>query len=88
MTVRAKISPSCSQCGTQMLLVRIFADTPGYERRTYECSWCPHERTEIVRSVFSPTSGHATGRDEKVVSAQPEEPARIQMIQLVISDSA
>jgi hypothetical protein len=39
--------PSCSQCGTQMLLVRILPDGPGNEQRTYKCSWCPHQMTEV-----------------------------------------
>jgi hypothetical protein len=39
--------PSCSQCGTQMLLVKIIPDRPGYEQRTYKCSWCPQEMTEV-----------------------------------------
>jgi hypothetical protein len=33
------VRPSCPQCGTQMLLVRILPDRPGYEQRTYECPW-------------------------------------------------
>jgi hypothetical protein len=38
----------CSQCGTQMLLVRILPDRPGYENRTYACPWCPQqEMTEV-----------------------------------------
>jgi hypothetical protein len=52
MTARTVISPSvsapsCSQCATRMLLVRISPDRPGYERRTYECPWCPREMTEV-----------------------------------------
>ena len=38
---------SCSQCGTQMLLVKIIPDRPGYEQRTYKCSWCPHQMAEV-----------------------------------------
>jgi hypothetical protein len=54
MTARTVISPSvsapsCSQCATRMLLVRISPDRPGYERRTYECPWCPREMTEVFR---------------------------------------
>jgi hypothetical protein len=40
-------SPACSECGAQMLLVKIFPDRPGYEQRTYACPWCPHQMTEV-----------------------------------------
>jgi hypothetical protein len=38
---------SCSQCGTQLLLVKISFDRPGYEQRMYKCPWCPHQMTEV-----------------------------------------
>jgi hypothetical protein len=92
MTGQTEISPFCSQCSTQMLLVRIFPDTQGYEQRTYECPWCPHEMTEIVRSILRPTSAHVatTSRNEKIASASPggDEPVTIQVVQLTVSDLA
>jgi predicted RNA-binding Zn-ribbon protein involved in translation (DUF1610 family) len=42
--------PTCPQCGTQMMLVRISRDWPSYFQRTYECPWCPHKMSEVVRS--------------------------------------
>jgi len=87
MTARMEVSPSCSQCGTQMLLVRIFPDTSGYERRSYVCPWCPHDMTEIVESVLRRTSAHVAtfGRNENVASRGRHEPVTIQMIQLTVS---
>jgi DNA-directed RNA polymerase subunit RPC12/RpoP len=41
--------PSCPKCGTRMLLVRIFPDSPGHDQRTYECPRCEHEVTEIFQ---------------------------------------
>jgi DNA-directed RNA polymerase subunit RPC12/RpoP len=38
--------PSCPKCGTRMLLVHIFPDNPGIDRRTYECPRCEREVTE------------------------------------------
>ncbi len=43
--------PSCPKCGTRMMLVRIFADRPGYDERTYECPRCEHEITEVIESA-------------------------------------
>ena len=44
----ARPSPSaCSECGTTTLLVKIIPDRPGYEQRTYKCSWCPQQMTEV-----------------------------------------
>jgi DNA-directed RNA polymerase subunit RPC12/RpoP len=42
-------APSCSHCGTQMLLVRNFPDRPGYDRRTHECPHCRHKITEVIQ---------------------------------------
>jgi DNA-directed RNA polymerase subunit RPC12/RpoP len=44
---RHPTSPTCSECGAQMLLVKIFPDRPGYEQRTYKCPWCPHRMTDV-----------------------------------------
>jgi DNA-directed RNA polymerase subunit RPC12/RpoP len=41
-------APSCSHCGTQILLVRNFPDRPGYDQRTYECPRCRHKITEVI----------------------------------------
>jgi DNA-directed RNA polymerase subunit RPC12/RpoP len=46
--------PSCPKCGTRMLLVLIFPDRPGYDRRTYECPRCEHEVTEIMEFKNAP----------------------------------
>ena len=87
MTAQTETSPACSECGTQLLLVRIFPDTPRYEQRTYECPWCPHEKTAIVRSIPSARVA-TTCHNEKVASPPRDEPVRIQMIQLTMSNSA
>ena len=47
--------PSCPKCGTRMLLVRIFPDIPGIDRRTYECPRCEHEVTESFQLERSAT---------------------------------
>src|SRR6516225_8443811 len=39
----------CPRCGTQMLF-RVSRNWPTYIQRTYECPWCPHRMTEVVRS--------------------------------------
>jgi DNA-directed RNA polymerase subunit RPC12/RpoP len=41
--------PACPKCGTRMLLVRIFPDSPGHDQRVYECPRCEHEITEVVQ---------------------------------------
>jgi len=41
--------PSCPKCGTRMLLVRIFPDSPEHDQRIYECPFCEHEVTEIFQ---------------------------------------
>jgi transposase len=41
--------PSCPICGTKMSLITIVPDKPGHDRRTYECSRCQHEHTEIIQ---------------------------------------
>ena len=43
------------KCGTRMLLVRIFPDIPGIDRRTYECPRCEHEVTESFQLERSAT---------------------------------
>jgi hypothetical protein len=55
MAVQTKIppifsAPSCSQCGTQMMIIRISRDWPTYIQRTYQCPWCPHRTSEVVGS--------------------------------------
>ena len=49
-------SPSCPKCGTRMVLLLIFPDRPGYDRRTYECPRCEHEVTEIMEFKNAPCS--------------------------------
>src|SRR5437762_2619491 len=46
--------PSCSQCGTQMLIVRNSREWASYTLRTYTCPWCPHQVSEIVRVSHPP----------------------------------
>ena len=41
--------PSCPKCGTQMLLSRIEPDAPDHDKRTFKCSACSHELSEIVK---------------------------------------
>jgi hypothetical protein len=40
----------CASAGTQMMIVRISRDWPTYIQRTYQCPWCPHRTSEVVRS--------------------------------------
>jgi len=44
----AIVRPACPQCGHRMMLARIEPDSPGYDRRSFECPDCGHERTVIV----------------------------------------
>jgi hypothetical protein len=40
----------CPKCGTTMMLTRIEPDTPGHDRRTFECAEC--ENSETVFANF------------------------------------
>ncbi len=42
------IRPTCSRCGTRMMLARIEPDAPGHDRRSFECSKCGNEHSEVV----------------------------------------
>ncbi len=42
------IRPPCSRCGTRMMLARIEPDAPGHDRRSFECSKCGNEHSEVV----------------------------------------
>jgi hypothetical protein len=55
-------APSCPQCCMRMLLVRMFRDRPGFERRTYECLWCQHKIMENRPIATTDTRGET--RDE------------------------
>jgi len=44
----AIMRPACPRCGTSMMLARIEPDSPGHDRRTFECPNCDHERTVVV----------------------------------------
>ncbi len=46
---RAIIRPPCPKCGTTMMLARIESDTPGYDRRTFECPTCDYWESAVVR---------------------------------------
>ena len=41
--------PECPRCGMQMMLARIEPDHLHHDKRTFECSNCGNETTEIVR---------------------------------------
>lgn len=41
--------PECPKCGQRMMLSRIEPDSPGYERRTFECARCGNELSEIAQ---------------------------------------
>ena len=43
------VGPACPECGTRMVLARIFLDRPGPDQRTYECPRCEQEITEPVQ---------------------------------------
>jgi hypothetical protein len=40
--------PLCAQCGKRMMLARIAPETPGVERRTYECE-CGNSESMLVK---------------------------------------
>jgi hypothetical protein len=42
--------PLCSKCGTATNLTRLTFDSPGYERRTFECLKCNHSEVYVVKS--------------------------------------
>jgi hypothetical protein len=44
----AIVRPLCSKCGAKMMLSRIEPDSPGREKRTFECAACNNEVSEIV----------------------------------------
>jgi ribosomal protein S27E len=46
----AMIRLPCPKCGTTMMLTRIEPDTPGHDRRTFECPQC--ENSETVFANF------------------------------------
>src|ERR1700757_777409 len=54
LSPRVIACPSCPKCGTRMLLVHIFSDSPGHDQRTYECPRCEHEVTEIFQLERGP----------------------------------
>jgi hypothetical protein len=43
--------PSCPECGTRMMLSRIslVLNKPDHDERSFECSNCGNEHTEIVK---------------------------------------
>ena len=43
------IRPPCPKCGARMLLSRIEPDSPSHEKRTFECTACQSETSEIVK---------------------------------------
>jgi len=43
------IRPPCPKCGAQMLLARIEPDAPDHDKRSFECSACGHEHSEVVK---------------------------------------
>ena len=43
------VRPSCSKCGTRMLLARIEPDKPDHDKRTFVCSICDHSESFVVK---------------------------------------
>ena len=46
---------ACSHCGKPMFLVHLERDTPGYDRRTYQC---PHCKTAAQFVTETETDNH------------------------------
>jgi transposase-like protein len=44
----AIVRPACPRCGARMMLARIEPDSPGHERRTFECPSCEREEATVV----------------------------------------
>jgi hypothetical protein len=42
--------PTCSKCGTGMLLFGIEPERPGYELHSFECPKCQNTETRIGKS--------------------------------------
>jgi tRNA(Ile2) C34 agmatinyltransferase TiaS len=41
--------PVCPRCGTHMWLLVIEPDSPGHDRRTFQCPECEYEKSVVVR---------------------------------------
>ena len=41
--------PLCSKCGARTMLARIEPDSPGYDRRTFECAECGNQETVVAK---------------------------------------
>ena len=39
--------PACTKCGISMHIIRIEPETPGFDRRTFECAMC-HDVISVV----------------------------------------
>lgn len=45
----AIVRPLCSKCGAKTWLSRIEPDSPGHEKRTFECPACDSEISEVAK---------------------------------------
>jgi transposase-like protein len=46
---RAIVRPVCPRCGAMMMLSRIEPDSPGHDKRIFECPVCNHSKSEVVK---------------------------------------
>jgi hypothetical protein len=47
----------CARCGARMSLTRIEPETPGVDRRTFECAQCQHIEIVLVAFTRPPSVG-------------------------------
>jgi hypothetical protein len=41
--------PVCKSCGAKMWLLNIAPEERGYDRRSFECTWCDTIVSEVVK---------------------------------------
>jgi hypothetical protein len=44
-----KMRPPCAKCNTTTMLTRIVPESPGYDRRTFECPKCEHSESMVFK---------------------------------------
>ena len=49
LEMEAITRPVCRKCGAKVFLIRIEADKPGYDLRTFQCPECDHIETIVVK---------------------------------------
>ena len=82
LLLRLVLSAICGCCSLGFLRGGL-----SFEQQRYECPWCPHETTEIVRSIPRWTSGHvATTYRKENVAVERGQTAAIQTIKLTSSN--